>query len=145
MGAHRVKNIAEPVEVWRVALDGATPRASAKPRRLAPITIAASIATLLVLVAGGAWWWPQSRAAVDSPATDPILAMATGPSIAVLPFTNLTGDPAQEYFVDGVTEDIITELSGFQPFRVVARTSQRLMIAYAASSGGAARGLGRSC
>ena len=52
-----------------------------------------------------------------------MLATSTGPSIAVLPFTNLTGDPAQEYFVDGVTEDIITELSGFQPFRVIARNS----------------------
>jgi adenylate cyclase len=49
--------------------------------------------------------------------------MPSGPSIAVLPFTNLTGDPAQEYFVDGVTEDIITELSKFQPYRVIARNS----------------------
>lgn len=49
--------------------------------------------------------------------------MPTGPSIAVLPFTNLTGDPSQDYFVDGVTEDIITELSKFQPFRVIARNS----------------------
>jgi adenylate cyclase len=123
MGAHRVKNIAEPVEVWRVLLDGSTPKLKVTARRLAPAAIAAGIGVLLALGGAGAWWWQQSRAAVETAGADPILAMPTGPSIAVLPFTNLTGDPAQEYFVDGVTEDIITELSKFQPFRVIARNS----------------------
>ena len=44
-------------------------------------------------------------------------------SIAVLPFTNMTGDPEQEYFSDGITEDIITELSRFAVLYVVARHS----------------------
>lgn len=48
---------------------------------------------------------------------------ARRPSIAVLPFANLGGDPAQEYFADGVTEDIITALSRFRWFRVVSRSS----------------------
>jgi len=47
----------------------------------------------------------------------------TGLTIAVLPFTNLTGAPEQEFFVDGLTEDLITELSRFQPFGVIARNS----------------------
>ena len=122
MGEHRVKNIAEPVKVWRVALDGSAPGMRKRPR-FAPFALAAGVAALLILGSVGAWWWQQSRTAVDSAAMDPILAMPTGPSIAVLPFTNLTGDPAQEYFVDGVTEDIITELSRFQAFRVIARNS----------------------
>jgi TolB-like protein/class 3 adenylate cyclase len=122
MGAHRVKNIAEPVEVWRVALDGVAPRMR-KHSRVAPFALAAGVAALLAFGGAGAWWWQQGRAAVDSAAIDPILAMPTGPSIAVLPFTNLTGDPAEEYFVDGLTEDIVTRLSKFQPFRVIARNS----------------------
>jgi class 3 adenylate cyclase len=123
MGAHRVKNIAEPIEVWRVVLDSSVSKTQARPRPLATVAIAAGVAVLLALGSIGVWWWQQSGAAVHNAATDPILAMPTGPSIAVLPFTNLTGDPTQEYFVDGVTEDIITELSKFQPFRVIARNS----------------------
>jgi TolB-like protein len=43
------------------------------------------------------------------------------PSIAVLPFTNMSGDPEQEYFSDGITEDIITALSRLRCFFVIAR------------------------
>ncbi len=53
----------------------------------------------------------------------PILALPDKPSIAVLPFTNMSGDPDQEYFSDGVTEDIITELSRFHSLSVVTRNS----------------------
>jgi TolB-like protein/class 3 adenylate cyclase len=122
MGAHRVKNIAEPVEVWRIALDGAAPRMR-KRRRLAPIALAAGVAALLALGGAGAWWWQQSRALVEAAATDPVLAMPAGPTIAVLPFANMSGDPGQEYFADGVTEDIITALAQFQRFGVIARNS----------------------
>ena len=45
------------------------------------------------------------------------------PSIAVLPFDNMSGDPEQEYFSDGITEDIITALSHFKAFPVIARNS----------------------
>jgi adenylate cyclase len=57
----------------------------------------------------------------------PAVALTTRPSalpsIAVLPFANLGGDPEQEYFADGITEDLITELSRFQELRVIARNS----------------------
>jgi adenylate cyclase len=54
--------------------------------------------------------------------TSPIRASAF-PSIVVLPFANFGGDPEQEYFADGITEDLITELSRFQEIRVIARNS----------------------
>jgi len=55
--------------------------------------------------------------------TLPVLALPDRPSIAVLPFTNMTGDVEQEYFSDGITEDIITELSRFGELFVIARNS----------------------
>jgi adenylate cyclase len=45
------------------------------------------------------------------------------PSVAVLPFVNLSGDPQQDYFSDGITEDIVTELSRFSELLVIARNS----------------------
>jgi TolB-like protein len=99
------------------------PKPKAAARRFAPAAIAAGVAVLLALGAGGAWWWQQDGAAGPSAAPDPILAMPTGPTIAVLPFANLSGNPEQDYFADGVTEDIITALAQFQPFGVVARNS----------------------
>jgi len=51
------------------------------------------------------------------------LPLPDKPSIAVLPFTNMSGDPEQEYFSDGVTEDIITALSAFRSIFVIARNS----------------------
>jgi adenylate cyclase len=73
--------------------------------------------------------WP-SASAVTSPSTtatpalsDTPLPLPDKPSIAVLPFQNMSGDPEQEYFADGLAEDIITELSRFHEFAVIARNS----------------------
>jgi TolB-like protein/cytochrome c-type biogenesis protein CcmH/NrfG len=62
---------------------------------------------------------PGRPAAVQAAAQTPV----DKPSIAVLPFDNMSGDPEQEYFSDGMTEDIITELARFRGLRVVARNS----------------------
>ena len=53
----------------------------------------------------------------------PVLALPDKPSIAVLPFSNLSGDPKEDYFCDGITEDIITELSRFSELFVIAHNS----------------------
>jgi TolB-like protein/class 3 adenylate cyclase len=58
-----------------------------------------------------------------SPESKPALALPDKPSIAVLPFTNMSGDPEQDYFADGIVEDIITALSHFKALFVIARNS----------------------
>ena len=57
------------------------------------------------------------------PAASPPLTLPDKPSIAVLPFTNMSGDPEQEYFADGVVEEIITALSRVTWLFVIARNS----------------------
>ena len=90
MGPQVLKNIAEPMRVWRA--------------RVGP---------------------SFSPAMLTKPPTETAqpLALPDKPSIAVLPFENMSGDPEQEYFADGVVEDIITALSRFKALFVIARTS----------------------
>ena len=70
---------------------------------------------------------PAPKAVQDEPTTPapttPALALPDKPSIAVLPFQNMSGDPEQEYFADGMVEDIITALSQFKSLFVIARNS----------------------
>lgn len=65
----------------------------------------------------------DARPAVASPVQAQNLPLPSKPSVAVLPFTNMSGDPEQEYFSDGITEDIITELSRDCALFVIARNS----------------------
>jgi adenylate cyclase len=65
----------------------------------------------------------QSTAAEPVALAPPALILPDKPSIAVLPFTNMSGDAQQDYFADGITDDIITELSRFSELFVIARNS----------------------
>jgi adenylate cyclase len=78
-----------------------------------------------LLGVGGWALWNFQRADPRAPETDhpAVPGFAGVPAIAVLPFDNLSGDPDQEYFVDGMTEDLITRLSSSQFLRVIARNS----------------------
>jgi TolB-like protein len=67
------------------------------------------------------WSWAGGAQAASGASAPP--ALPHKPSIAVLPFTNMSGDPEQEYFSDGITEDIITELSRFNSLFIIARNS----------------------
>ncbi|HWZ09688.1 MAG TPA: adenylate/guanylate cyclase domain-containing protein [Xanthobacteraceae bacterium] len=70
------------------------------------------------------WRWHPSITAVPSPSIAPNPGPnGAGQSIAVLPFTNMSGDPEQEYFSDGISEDIITDLSKIAGLTVIARNS----------------------
>ncbi|NKB54559.1 MAG: hypothetical protein GKR97_20540 [Rhizobiaceae bacterium] len=70
----------------------------------------------------GVWHWPVAAGASASEPT-PKLELPEKPSIAILPFDNMSGDPEQEYFADGITEDIITALSKLRSLFVIARNS----------------------
>jgi TolB-like protein/protein involved in temperature-dependent protein secretion len=108
------------------------------PRESVPFWLAhvdyrlvAVIAGLSIIVGDTLWrrHGHSEQAAITSPPqADPsetadVPPLPDAPSIAVMPFANLSGDPAQEYFSDGITEDIITELSRFQALFVIARNS----------------------
>lgn len=126
MGETAVKNIARPVQVFRVLGEGEKPskrkrflreNGSSKPG----LRIVGAL-TVLVAVVLGAWQFGFLGFAPIGGATaqnlfaknDPLLSVPKGPSIAVLPFKNLTNNPDQEYFVDGLMEEIIIGLTRFQ-------------------------------
>ena len=119
MGDQQVKNIAEPVPAFRVVLDGVSKpirriqAKSPKPRVLAAL----AAALLLILVGAGAAWYE-----LIGPGSKSVAASGV-PSLAVLPFVNMSGDPADDYLGPGVAENIITVLSSFPTIRVVSRTS----------------------
>jgi TolB-like protein/Tfp pilus assembly protein PilF len=68
-------------------------------------------------------WSPEAETPSNDKLADRLLVLPDKPSIAVLPFDNMSGDPEQEYFSDGIAEDIITDLSKFSWLMVVARNS----------------------
>jgi len=89
------------------------------------LAVASVVAVAVVL----AVWWTQRGAvpgAEPAGGTGEELAVSSGPSIAVLPFTNASGDQDQQYFSDGLTVDIITELSHYRELSVLARISMPL-------------------
>jgi adenylate cyclase len=124
LGATQLKNIAEPVRVYSV--DVAHP-AQAKPiksgigRRPLAILVAGIVA-FIVIVSGVGYFLSANRTAtVATTAATP--AEPARLSIVVLPFTNLSNDPSQDYFADGVTENLTTELSRIHNSFVIARNT----------------------
>jgi TolB-like protein/class 3 adenylate cyclase/tetratricopeptide (TPR) repeat protein len=125
LGPQRLKNIADPVRAYRLLLDTAAARPMARrPKplgasRLVRPAVAAALALLVVLAAAaGGWRWWHGRADVEGET-----ALRRAGSIAVLPLTNLSGDPRWERLAGGITEDIITDLAREPDLLVIARDS----------------------
>jgi adenylate cyclase len=122
LGQTQLRNIAEPIRVYSLRVgvpaqaEPETAVQSAAPkRRLALAPLAAALVASLILIGGGAWWFLAGEGS-----TPPGPARL---SIVVLPFTNLSNDPAQDYFADGVTENLTTELSRIRNSFVIARST----------------------
>ena len=120
LGEVKVKNIARPIRAFRILTEPGT-QASPRTRAAAWRWPAVAAVAAIVVVALGAlvWWQPWSgdagRHFVERP--------SDLPAIAVLPFENMSGDPEQDYFSDGITEDLITDLSRISGLFVIARTT----------------------
>ena len=121
-----MKNISEPVRVYRLgaAEIAVLPETMAAPspslRRRAAVWLGTAVVAVLVVggvAAGLNWHFIHARPAVNSTAAD------NGPSIAVLPFVNLSGDKDQDYFSDGLTEDLVTELARIPHLVVMSRNA----------------------
>ena len=124
LGEVDVKNIVRPVRAFRVLLDGKTVNA---PNNFVPkkrwYALAATVVIALI-AGGGLWWWQPWTERLEPTRPDRIsIPLPDRPSIAILPFANRSGDPEQEYFADGFTEDLITNVAQSKDLLVIARNS----------------------
>ena len=127
LGERSVKNIAEPIKVYRVLMEPENAGKVTGEQKVRLIRPHWAILTAVVLVFGAAamaiWNFYFRSAAPEQKAASiskPAIPLAERASIVVLPFKNLSGDPEQEYFSDGITNDIITDLSKFREMLVIA-------------------------
>jgi len=126
LGLIQLKNIIEPVRAYslqaemRAAARVATQARRATPEKRAILARVFAVIVALTILIGGTWYFLARNRPAAAVATTPPPAHL---SIVVLPFTNLSGDPAQEYFADGVTDNLTTEISRIRDSFVIARNT----------------------
>jgi TolB-like protein/class 3 adenylate cyclase/Flp pilus assembly protein TadD len=129
-GVHEVKNIAEPLQTYELQT-GASPGGARTFTKLATGSrrnrrwLSASLAAAaFVLIGVGAWLSLDTEQKVTATVATGGAPIDTGtPSVAVLPFANLSGDSTKDYFSDGISEDITHSLGRFSGIKVIARNA----------------------
>jgi adenylate cyclase len=133
LGRKKVKNITQPVTVYRLVLDdkarqliSEVPEAASARGGWRPY--AAALLVLLLVAGGIVWWQPWASSMKPAPADTTSVEKASlpragKPVIAVLPFQNISGEREQDYFSDGITGDVITDLSQISGLFVIARST----------------------
>jgi len=99
------------------SLESDSPPVRAAPRAPRPTRRLLQLLGIAAILAGVGTWWLRIERSRALPVSKPIT------SIAVLPLANLSGDPAQEYLADGMTDELITKLANISALRVISRTS----------------------
>ena len=125
-GNQHFKNIAQPVHVLRLLLDGQ--KRTALRRKRSGTLVLAGVLAFLAVGGGATWWWQaaEHRQSLQSapPSTSETIESTSGrPVVAVLPFLTLSAEPNDDYFGDGLTEDIISALGQFSELTVLARNA----------------------
>jgi adenylate cyclase len=125
VGERQVKNIEQPVRMYRLHIPGAFSKAVAALAKRCGTTdrrrwIVWGLAALLILFGTAAAWWMGSR---FSPSQRADSTEAPRLSIVVLPFSNLSGEPSQDYFADGITDDLTSDLSRIAGSFVISRNT----------------------
>jgi TolB-like protein/class 3 adenylate cyclase len=130
LGEQQVKGFEEPVRAYSVALKSGmsipSPDLRDDTREIKRVwrRVAGAVVVLLIVVGSAlAWWQPWKPKFKPTPMVRLAQPLPGKSSIAVLPFTNMSDDPKQEYFVDGMSEDLITDLSKISGLFVIARNS----------------------
>ena len=124
LGEHNVKNIATPVRVYKALMEPeAVGKIIGEKRKTKRWMAVAAAVIILIGLAGWYLYIKQSKRIEPASVEKMAYPLPDKPSIAVLPFDNLSGDSEQEYFSDGITEQIITSLSKIPNIFVIARNS----------------------
>jgi adenylate cyclase len=126
LGAVQLKNVAEPIRAYSMQVGvpvkaKLTQSVPPKQRSMAVLLGAAIVA--LAATVGGVWYFAGTNWVASIVSNVPTAAKPGHLSIVVLPFSNLSGDPSQDYFADGITENLTTDLSRIRNSFVIARNT----------------------